>query len=568
MPSARKEEEPNFKPFPLSVDVQRLLARQAEQFRAHICRMEEVIPLFGCYGSEYQSLTFRPSTFKKDPILQFVPINLHFHSTQMWTSGLESLGDAGASRRVHDQISFGAPAAHLLGFKGGVGLRQMLQGLSQCKLEAEKELAVLAIEERLDVVLPQALAALVTSFALKLRTCWADPLFLPQLAHLGFLVHFESLLSTYKAEMGMLADADAAISLLSNFSFKLLPASAKYPLARNGMAGLAYIRAQKVSLVSCEMPSFITSPSASSISSFISSSSSSSSSSTSTSSSSSSTSTSSSSTSTSSSSTSSSSSAETSFIHSPIRTPSSWPGTFSPTGRWRGKFVIGMALPQEIYEALPESLKRGGMVSVFPLLFTQGINEQQTLAIVSNDTKLQEEINLENACKLIDFFELYKKHRAKLQPDVDPLSLLDDNVSSAPDLPIRPDCQLSVLQKDLDTLVQLIRTSHREKNTQILPLAADWTRRVLAGRSTSCKSAKDRTSMSITWEQARILSRYHEMPESEIASVRNQLRSQGVRLENAFKNIGKKKYAFSNLQLRAIPEEYRAPSSVAANATT
>ncbi len=36
------------------------------------------------------------------------------------------------------------------------------------------------------------------------------------------------------------------------------------------------------------------------------------------------------------------------------------------------------------------------MISVFPLLFTQGINEQQIVANIAGETSIQEEINKEN----------------------------------------------------------------------------------------------------------------------------------------------------------------------------
>lgn len=54
-----------------------------------------------------------------------------------------------------------------------------------------------------------------------------------------------------------------------------------------------------------------------------------------------------------------------------------------------------------------------------------------------------------------------------------------------------------------------MRTSRNEKNVDILPLTADFARKLNAGRLTSCKSAKDRTSMSVTWEQARLLQKQY-----------------------------------------------------------
>jgi len=74
---------------------------------------------------------------------------------------------------------------------------------------------------------------------------------------------------------------------------------------------------------------------------------------------------------------------------------------------------------------------------------------------------------------------------------------------------------LESLELEFQRINAIIRTSKNEKNVEILPLTADFTRRLHAGRLTSCKSAKDRTSMSITWEQARILNQQYVGGESE-----------------------------------------------------
>ena len=88
------------------------------------------------------------------------------------------------------------------------------------------------------------------------------------------------------------------------------------------------------------------------------------------------------------------------------------------------------------------------------------------------------------------------------------------------------------------------------------------------GRLTSCKSAKDRTSMSITWEQARLLSTFHSLSPLLLQECMTVMRSAGVRRENAYKNIGKNKFAFNSLQLKMIPDIYRAPQGSGGAAVT
>ncbi|CAE7549095.1 INPP4A [Symbiodinium sp. KB8] len=101
--------------------------------------------------------------------------------------------------------------------------------------------------------------------------------------------------------------------------------------------------------------------------------------------------------------------------------------------------------------------------------------------------------------------------------------------------------------------------ARRQKRVDILQAAAEIGRFSRAGRVVSCKSAKDRTAMSITLQQARLLHDEHELPISRILPVANAMRAHGVRLANAAKNTGKWKYSFNRVQMRFIPPEYRCP---------
>ena len=49
-------------------------------------------------------------------------------------------------------------------------------------------------------------------------------------------------------------------------------------------------------------------------------------------------------------------------------------------------------------------------------------------------------------------------------------------------------------------------------------------RELQAGRLTSCKSAKDRTGMAVTLEEASILSRHHQLDPDSMVAVLNALR--------------------------------------------
>ena len=65
------------------------------------------------------------------------------------------------------------------------------------------------------------MTSLVTSFAFRVLQSVAVSSFLSQLMEVGFLAHWESLLSTHGDEMGMLEDFIVAIHDLNNLKFKV-----------------------------------------------------------------------------------------------------------------------------------------------------------------------------------------------------------------------------------------------------------------------------------------------------------------------------------------------------------
>ncbi|CAM9201374.1 unnamed protein product [Lampetra planeri] len=152
--------------------------------------------------------------------------------------------------------------------------------------------------------------------------------------------------------------------------------------------------------------------------------------------------------------------------------------------------VVSVPLPAAMFRTLPEPLRDGALVPVSSALFSIGINEQQTL-------------------------------------------LLEELAKSA--------------------------ASRRNKNVHVLQVAAQVCQRLRGVRVTSCKSAKDRTAMSVTLEQCALLRDRHGLPASTFSAALNCMRSEGCRLENAAKNVGCRRYAFHTLQLATFPRFYRPP---------
>ncbi|XP_074518281.1 type II inositol 3,4-bisphosphate 4-phosphatase-like isoform X2 [Halichoeres trimaculatus] len=201
-------------------------------------------------------------------------------------------------------------------------------------------------------------------------------------------------------------------------------------------------------------------------------------------------------------------------------------------GTW-GSFVVEVPLPSETFTSLPQEAKKGRLIRVLPLLFNIGINQQQSLAERFGDSSLQERVNQQSCERLKVYCQTLREtlpHMAGIQ--------------SLPDL-------LSSLSRCVET--------RKRKNVEVLWIAATVCRQVNGVRMTSCKSAKDRTAMSVTLEQCVLLRDRHTLSQQSFSSALDCMRRDGCRMENVQKNIGSRKFAFSGVQLLTFPKLYRPP---------
>lgn len=190
-------------------------------------------------------------------------------------------------------------------------------------------------------------------------------------------------------------------------------------------------------------------------------------------------------------------------------------------------------------------------ISVKSVLFSQGMNEMQTVANTVGKDSLQREINAENVVVLEKYyvsFVQWCKKRAR-----------NSDRSAEPVPPVYTPDDLARLQLLVDRLKTNIQLSGRSKRMAILSLSSLIVRSIGGGRVTCCKSAKDRTAMSITLEEANLLVLSHGLHSDERDLFTSLLRTHGVRRENARKNIGKAQYCFSALQNYMLPHDYKCP---------
>ncbi|KAL1517073.1 hypothetical protein ABEB36_000885 [Hypothenemus hampei] len=231
------------------------------------------------------------------------------------------------------------------------------------------------------------------------------------------------------------------------------------------------------------------------------------------------------------------------FILTRSPSPSVEPVPTPKVSGTRNSLTVSLPVPDNLYSLLPS--RQTFSFHVTPVFFNVGINEMASVAESIGATKPQERANIDNFDRLYAYYLRYRK-----------INQDSDNRQHGR-------C-LNDLFEDLKTEVY----SGKAKNVEVLRLVARICRHMKGLRFTSCKSAKDRTGMSVTLEQSRILVEEYHLAEHEFQKALDCMRSEGCRRENTMKNIGSRKYAFNSMQLLAFPKYYKPPPGTFGSAQT
>ena len=104
----------------------------------------------------------------------------------------------------------------------------------------------------------------------------------------------------------------------------------------------------------------------------------------------------------------------------------------------------------------------------------------------------------------------------------------------------------------------LLRAPPDAKNVEFLRVVATLTRLLGGGRITMCSSGCDRATLSLTLEHGRLL-QDHGLADDALTPAVQLMRRVGVRREIALRDCGWRLFGFNALQQHMLPEAYRPP---------
>jgi len=218
-------------------------------------------------------------------------------------------------------------------------------------------------------------------------------------------------------------------------------------------------------------------------------------------------------------------------------------------------------------------------VGVSAVLFTQGINAQQTLANnkIGGDSSVQVSINRTSMHRLKSYYACFKAAAGKerlsrtslVSPGGQKGSIASQRPSSgmlgAGSKPTSSSSSTASAASALDFLFNKAQACvnsscvyGNEKNVNVLLKTSDLCRAMNGTHAILCKSGKDRTSMAVTLEQARYLCSTHGVVSGKKSA--EIMRRHGVRRHNVWSNTGQRNFAFNGINYTSLPKCFRPPA--------
>eukprot|EP00599_Poterioochromonas_sp_BG-1_P008165 CAMPEP_0173134596 /NCGR_PEP_ID=MMETSP1105-20130129/1387_1 /TAXON_ID=2985 /ORGANISM="Ochromonas sp., Strain BG-1" /LENGTH=1267 /DNA_ID=CAMNT_0014046427 /DNA_START=161 /DNA_END=3965 /DNA_ORIENTATION=- len=601
----------------------------------------------------------RRSTWKKITIFQYCTTNLNLHlliSKYFSFQEIHNNGDYdGSSRNMHyvPTITLGCPAAHELKFSDG-GLRKIFIELpsfeqklvwihalqyptmefidklmaefpkesmiifgNKCAMNSKEEYANLLkrkieISRRIDIVASQALgcAVQVVRTICMLATIAQGNYFdiLARSLKIGFVVMFESMLSTQGAELGMIEDLEIATLWLSLVSVRLVTVQPGKKDSGHIVGDSPSVQTQRKHVSVDGKPVFYGTGDGVTVRRDttgrfvvdieI-------------------------------------SSQEAAVVLDALNYMSGFDQRSTKVISAKPHIPFAFAPNPHVVYATDETAPRVyATVELFGIAFTQGVNEMQTLANLSSsrDVLKQVEINQASLTRLNEFYRSYRDsldfqltRRApemiealnamvpatnsatgssssfsnpsgqsiigtvntgpgSLQPQKSFIrrksvrqSLNTSHFGSSPssEAVSQAVIQLKIkvlsfsdrLLDQLQEAVVVAQSNPYDKHVDILLKSSSLIRQMAGVVCILCKSGKDRTSMGVTLEHTRSL--VEDLGVLNGQEVCQLMRAQGVRRMNVYANTGQPMFAFNQIQRRALPSCYRPPpGSHAGNITS
>ena len=190
----------------------------------------------------------------------------------------------------------------------------------------------------------------------------------------------------------------------------------------------------------------------------------------------------------------------------------------------RQSINVLLPIPDNIYCLLPT--KNQIQFKVTPVFFNIGINEKATISEALGHTREQHRSNWDNFDRLKQYHIRYKKLNFQFSDNTLGLTLKQSLISTTfvPNNNNSTDnVNTNIIINQLNIMEDLLRLN-TTKNIRILHIAEDICRNLHGIRFTSCKSAKDRTSMAVTLEQCRLLQQEFHLPSINVPTVLNTMR--------------------------------------------